>query len=62
MNFIDLNFRGSPRVIATAILQGSDGVTLVDPGPTSCLPVLEAGLKERGLTLEKYVRIEVGQG
>jgi len=49
--YIDLNFRGSPRVIATAILQGSDGVTLVDPGPTSCLPALEAGLTERGLTL-----------
>ena len=51
MSYIDLNFRGSPRVIATAILQGSDGVTLVDPGPTSCLPALEAGLKERGLAL-----------
>jgi len=38
-------------VIATAILQGSDGVTLVDPGPTSCLPALESGLKDRGLTL-----------
>jgi glyoxylase-like metal-dependent hydrolase (beta-lactamase superfamily II) len=33
------------------MLQGSDGVTLVDPGPTSCLPALEAGLKERGLSL-----------
>ena len=51
LDYIDLQFRGSPRVIATAILQGSDGVTLVDPGPTSCLPALEAGLKERGLTL-----------
>jgi glyoxylase-like metal-dependent hydrolase (beta-lactamase superfamily II) len=51
MSFIDLKFRGSPRVIATAVLEGSAGVTLVDPGPTSCLPALEAGLKERGLTL-----------
>lgn len=50
-DYIDLNFRGSTRVLATAILQGSDGVTLVDPGPTSCLPALEAGLKDRGLTL-----------
>ena len=49
--FIDLNFRGSDRVIATAVLLGPDGVTLVDPGPTSCLPVLEAGLRQRGLTL-----------
>ena len=50
-DFIDLNFRGSPRVIATAILQGADGVTLIDPGPTSCLPALESGLRDRGLTL-----------
>ena len=50
-NVIDLNFRGSPRVIAAAILPGHDGVTLVDPGPTSCLPALEAGLKDRGLAL-----------
>ncbi|MSO62286.1 MAG: MBL fold metallo-hydrolase [Acidobacteria bacterium] len=49
--YIDLNFRGSDRVIATAVLLGPDGVTLVDPGPTSCLPVLEAGLRQRGLTL-----------
>jgi glyoxylase-like metal-dependent hydrolase (beta-lactamase superfamily II) len=50
-DFIDLQFRGSPRVIATALLTGADGVTLIDPGPTSCLPVLEAGLRDRGLTL-----------
>ena len=49
--YIDLNFRGSDRVIATAVLLGPDGVTLVDPGPTSCLPTLEAGLRQRGLTL-----------
>jgi len=48
---IDLHFRGSPRVIAAALMQGADGVTLIDPGPTSCLPVLESGLRERGLTL-----------
>jgi len=50
-DYIDLQFRGSPRVIATAILQGADGVTLIDPGPTSCLPALESGLRDRGLTL-----------
>jgi glyoxylase-like metal-dependent hydrolase (beta-lactamase superfamily II) len=50
-DFIDLCFRGSERVIATAVLSGPDGVTLVDPGPTSCLPALEDGLRQRGLTL-----------
>ncbi len=50
-DFIDLHFKGSPRVIATALLTGRDGVTLIDPGPTSCLPTLEAGLQHRGLSL-----------
>ncbi len=51
IDYIDLRFRGSDRVIATAVLSGPDGVTLVDPGPTSCLPALEDGLRQRGLTL-----------
>lgn len=51
IDVIDLQFRGSPRVIGAALLTGSDGVTLIDPGPTSCLPALEAGLRERGLAL-----------
>jgi glyoxylase-like metal-dependent hydrolase (beta-lactamase superfamily II) len=50
-DYIDLQFKGSPRVIATALLTGRDGVTLIDPGPTSCLPALEAGLTHRGLSL-----------
>lgn len=50
-DYIDLRFRGSDRVIATAVLSGPDGVTLVDPGPASCLPALEDGLRQRGLTL-----------
>ena len=50
-DYIDLHFRGSPRVIATPVLSGRDGVTLIDPGPTSCLPALEAGLRDRGLSL-----------
>jgi glyoxylase-like metal-dependent hydrolase (beta-lactamase superfamily II) len=41
---IDLNFQGRPRVIATAVIPVGGGVVLVDPGPTSCLPTLEAGL------------------
>jgi glyoxylase-like metal-dependent hydrolase (beta-lactamase superfamily II) len=50
-DYIDLHFRGSPRVIATALLNGPDGLTLIDPGPTSCLPMLESGLAGHGLSL-----------
>ncbi len=56
-NFIDLQFRGSPRVIATAVLPGNDGVTLIDPGPSSCLAALENGLREQGLTLRDVRRL-----
>ena len=45
----DLNFLGRQRVIATAVLQGPDGVALVDPGPSSCLDTLRAVLADHGL-------------
>jgi glyoxylase-like metal-dependent hydrolase (beta-lactamase superfamily II) len=50
-DYIDLNFRGSQGVIAAAVLAGPDGLVLIDPGPTSCLVTLEAGLRDRGYTL-----------
>jgi glyoxylase-like metal-dependent hydrolase (beta-lactamase superfamily II) len=56
-DFIDLQFRGTSRVIATAVLPGADGVTLIDPGPASCLASLEKGLGERGLTLRDVRRL-----
>ncbi|MGE3275793.1 MAG: MBL fold metallo-hydrolase [Vicinamibacterales bacterium] len=51
MTYIDLQFRGHANVIASAVLEGPDGIALVDPGPTSCLPALEAGLARLGLSL-----------
>ena len=48
---IDLEFLGRARTIATLVLDASDGVTLVDPGPTTCLAALEAGLRRRGIGL-----------
>jgi glyoxylase-like metal-dependent hydrolase (beta-lactamase superfamily II) len=51
MDFIDLHFLGMRRVIGTAVLHGPSGLTLVDPGPTSCLAALESGLSALGRTL-----------
>lgn len=48
---IDLNFQGSANVIACAVLRTPDGLALVDPGPTSCLATLEAGLASMGASL-----------
>lgn len=52
MTFIDLNFLGLRHVIGTAVLEGPSGLTLVDPGPTSCLPALESGLADHGHRLD----------
>jgi glyoxylase-like metal-dependent hydrolase (beta-lactamase superfamily II) len=52
MDFLDLHFLGMRRVIGTAVLQGPSGLTLIDPGPTSCLPALENGLAALGRRLE----------
>ncbi|MGH9202547.1 MAG: MBL fold metallo-hydrolase, partial [Vicinamibacterales bacterium] len=46
--FVDLNFLGLKRVIGTAVLFGPSGLTLIDPGPTSCLPALENALGTLG--------------
>ena len=51
ISFVDLNFQGSPRVIATAVLHGPRGVALVDPGPSSSLPALRRALQAAGLSI-----------
>jgi glyoxylase-like metal-dependent hydrolase (beta-lactamase superfamily II) len=52
MFFVDLHFLGLRHVIGTAVLEGPSGLTLIDPGPTSCLPALESGLNDCRLRLE----------
>ena len=52
MNFIDLRFLGMKRVVGAAVLDGPSGLTIIDPGPTSCLPALESGLLALGRRLE----------
>ena len=50
--FIDLGFRGEPRVIATAVIRAPEGLVLVDPGPASCVAALDDGLRAGGCTLD----------
>ena len=57
MTFIDLHFLGMRRVVGTAVLDGPSGLTLIDPGPTSCLPALENGLAAGGRRLEEVRNI-----
>ena len=49
ITYTDLDFLGSKRVIATAIIEGAGGVALIDPGPATCLETLRAALDIRGI-------------
>lgn len=49
ISLIDLLFLGRPRTIATGVVSGADGVALVDPGPSTGLGALEAGLRAQGI-------------
>lgn len=46
---LDLEFLGQHEVIATALLQGRDGIALVDPGPSTTFATLSALLAARGI-------------
>lgn len=51
LDYVDLDFLGIPGIIATAVIIGPAGVALVDPGPATTLPALEAALATRGIGL-----------
>jgi glyoxylase-like metal-dependent hydrolase (beta-lactamase superfamily II) len=49
LSYVDLQFQGVPHAIATVALHGMGGVALIDPGPASTLPTLEASLRHAGI-------------
>jgi glyoxylase-like metal-dependent hydrolase (beta-lactamase superfamily II) len=51
LDYIDLHFLGHPEIIATAIVQGSAGLSLIDPGPSTSLDNLRAALKGKGMSV-----------
>jgi glyoxylase-like metal-dependent hydrolase (beta-lactamase superfamily II) len=51
LSYVDLQFLGVPRVIATAVFHSAGGVALVDPGPSSTLPTLRRTLAEAGIAI-----------
>ena len=51
LDYVDLNFLGIPEVIATAVLHGSAGVALIDPGPSTTLDSLKESLRRKGISL-----------
>jgi glyoxylase-like metal-dependent hydrolase (beta-lactamase superfamily II) len=57
IDYIDVNFLGHPNIIAAAVLQGPGGAALIDPGPTTSLSNLEAGLVRGGLRMDDVRQI-----
>ena len=51
IEFVDLNFLGSPGIIATAVLQSAGGVALIDPGPSTTAGTLTSQLAAKGIGL-----------
>ncbi|HZR22068.1 MAG TPA: MBL fold metallo-hydrolase [Vicinamibacterales bacterium] len=51
ISYIDVLFRGMPRIIASVVLHGPGGAAIIDPGPTSTLPTLRAELEQAGLSM-----------
>ena len=57
LSYLDLRFQGVPSVIATAVLHGSGGVALVDPGPSSTLGTLRTALSDAGLAMSDVTEV-----
>lgn len=51
LDYIDLQFLGTPEIIATAVLHGARGVALIDPGPATTLGTLRRELARKGLSV-----------
>lgn len=49
ISYCDLEFLARPNAIATGILSSQEGVALVDPGPTTCLAVLDRCLQAQSV-------------
>jgi glyoxylase-like metal-dependent hydrolase (beta-lactamase superfamily II) len=57
LDYVDLNFLGIPEIIATAVLHGSAGVALIDPGPSTTLDSLKESLRRKGISLDDVRQI-----
>jgi len=56
---IDHHFLGVPGVIASYLLAGDDGLTLIETGATSTLETLLAGIRAAGFTPDQITQIAV---
>jgi glyoxylase-like metal-dependent hydrolase (beta-lactamase superfamily II) len=59
IEIIDLNFQGQPAIIASYVLRGPKGVAVIETGPASTYPALQAGLAGLGIELAQVSDILV---
>src|SRR5918993_3859295 len=59
LDYVDLTFLGRPEIIATAILHGTPGVALIDPGPSTTLNNLTTALTRKGIRFDDVRQILV---
>jgi glyoxylase-like metal-dependent hydrolase (beta-lactamase superfamily II) len=58
LSALDVNFLGHPGVVASCLVEGGrDGLSIVDPGPTTALEGLRAALARRGRELAEVEAI-----
>jgi glyoxylase-like metal-dependent hydrolase (beta-lactamase superfamily II) len=54
---LDLGFLDLEHAIAVFVVEGPDGLTLVETGPASTLPHLEAAFRERGWQMRDFQQV-----
>src|SRR6185369_10433244 len=54
---LELNFQGRPHAIASYLIRQGDAVVLIESGPGSTLPALQAGLAQEGLSASDVTHV-----
>lgn len=49
LDYVDLQFLGHPEIIATGVMHGASGVSLIDPGPSTSVDNLRSALRRKGI-------------
>lgn len=49
LDYVDLQFLGHPEIIATVVMHGAPGVSLIDPGPSTSVDNLRTALRRKGI-------------
>jgi glyoxylase-like metal-dependent hydrolase (beta-lactamase superfamily II) len=57
VSWFDLHFQGHANRIASAVLSGTSGVAIVDPGPSTCMARLEDALADLGTGLDAVTHV-----